>query len=272
MSTESQPSVSFEPQHFYRDDFKGGEPKLTRLFRRGEPYARAAMAGRVASTSVLFDDYHNALNPKKYRPAEVYGQLQRAAEAAGVPLDYIGREAACADLAEGVLKQLCEHPSSAPYIQAANNGTVWLLDTPPSRQHGTAPAMRPQVRDHSRRPIDDVSIELYGVDHTAPEDPFACCFLSAIWQGLRFGAIRSPGFDAPPLIEDHNFPDWNWGEIPPLVQLNPDAAPFVAERTFSVLSGENIIVENAANRIVKHLGTVLDVPQFASDNIGYAMI
>ena len=47
-----------------------------------------------------------------------------------------------------------------------------------------------------------------------------------------------------------DLPDWRkWDEVP-LIQLNPDARPFMARRAVSILPGSFMATENVAMRIL----------------------
>jgi len=93
--------VSIELGHLYREDFLNPKINLADHFSRVAPWVENA--GRTfgppggrgrprVSTCVLIDDYFAPFST----PREVIPVLQKAAEAAGLQIDYLAREAGCA--------------------------------------------------------------------------------------------------------------------------------------------------------------------------------
>jgi hypothetical protein len=71
---------------------------------------------------------------------------------------------------------------------------------------------------------------------------------------LRLGLLRDRGevvLPAETWDEEEAFPE-DWARLSPLVQLNPQAAPFCAYRTFSVLDNRFLPVEHAVRVILDH--------------------
>jgi hypothetical protein len=121
--------------------------------------------------------------------------------------------------------------------------------TPPSQN---------SAREHSIF----LDVELWSDGETGRR--WSCPMLAAVWQLLRLGVLRDQGrrigtpkpiADVEPVEHGHtpagpgrSLPD-KWADMPPIVQLNPDAAPFPAYRTLSVMSPEFIEVEHAVRLI-----------------------
>jgi hypothetical protein len=81
-------------------------------------------------------------------------------------------------------------------------------------------------------------------------DKWSCSFLAAIWQLFRLGLLRDNGrpvVTPEPWSED--LPN-SWDEIPPVVQVNPNATFFTAYRTLSILSSEFLPIESAVRMIL----------------------
>jgi hypothetical protein len=113
-----------------------------------------------------------------------------------------------------------------------------------------------------------VDVEIYDrpKGEGAPES-WSCPYLAAIWQGLRLGRLRDPAFDEPFQL-DGDIPSWEtWEETPPLIQLESDAAPFIAERTFSILPVGFLPVEHAVDQILGQVGVTLDTSPQITDHI-----
>jgi len=115
--------LSVELDHLYMEDFVENRGQLPRRFAQLLPWYTATVAAfstrhtisqpRV-STCFLIDDYFSELIP----PEELIGPLREAAQQAGLPIDYLAREAACAQsdgisLADQVAARLVAVPTRA---------------------------------------------------------------------------------------------------------------------------------------------------------------
>jgi hypothetical protein len=82
---------------------------------------------------------------------------------------------------------------------------------------------------------------------------WSCAFLAAVWQLLRLGMVRNHGASlVRPQALDGGFPD-SWDGLPPVVQVNPMAAPFCAYRTLSVLPARFLHIEHAVRIILEQV-------------------
>ena len=92
--------LSLELGHLYMEDMTAGPDRLRAIFTDGAPgaeSARSAVRAKLGreprvSTCFLVDDYFSEL----IRPDQVIPQIMDAADAAGVSVDYLVREAGCA--------------------------------------------------------------------------------------------------------------------------------------------------------------------------------
>jgi hypothetical protein len=75
--------------------------------------------------------------------------------------------------------------------------------------------------------------------------------LAAVWQLMRLGLLRDQGraVVTPRDWTDRPFPE-SWDDLPPVIQLNPEAAAFAAYTTLSVLSPRFLPVELAVRTIL----------------------
>jgi hypothetical protein len=257
--------LSIELGHLYLEDFQAGPERVERLLADVAPWARAAASSvRVprgkprVSTCFLVDDYFSQLTG----PDEVVPQVLAAAERAGLTIDYLARESACARVtgpagdvspAELLVSQLVPEP------EPGTNG-----GRPPAQQSGwlangrrspspTASAMevrawQPPEQNAKRRHSVFVDVELW--DDAGSRRTWSCPLLAAAWQLLRLGLLRHGGS---PLVEEAEPPEtWpaTWSALPAVVKLNRTAAPFAAYSTVSILSPRFLPVELAVRTIL----------------------
>ncbi|MEV5331465.1 SCO2522 family protein [Streptomyces werraensis] len=258
--------LSLELGHLYMEDFEAGPEHLRRHFARVRPWAEAARAvaadraGRRrarVSTCFLVDDYFTRFAS----PAEVVPMLLAEAERAGLTVDYLARESACAvsgkvPVAEAVAGRLVEEPPPGSYGHrppAAQTG--WLANGVRSPIARAPQAMRkaavwePPRETAARRHSVFLDVELWN-ETPDGERLWSCPFLAAVWQLARLGLLRHQGepvFDPQP--HTGAFPD-EWDDLPPLVRLDPRADPFAAYRTCSVLPSRFLPVEHAVRVVL----------------------
>lgn len=260
--------LSVELGHLYMEDFAEGPARLRELFRLTAPWARTAEQECAAgvgpqrprtSTCFLIDDYFGAFST----PREVVPMVIEAAASAGLRIDYLVRESSCVEahgipLAELVTARLVADPppgsnGSRPMAHEAG----WLCNGVRSPRQPLDEAMRPSVpwqppsENAAKRHSIFVDVELW--NELPGGRQWSCPFLAAVWQLLRLGALRMQGDSVVrPHQQDGDFPD-QWADLPPIVQLNPTAAPFSAYRTFSVLAGRFLPVEQAVRTILSQV-------------------
>jgi hypothetical protein len=135
--------------------------------------------------------------------------------------------------------------------------TGWLCNGVRTPQQPLDEAMRPNLagqppseNDAIRHSI-FVDVELW--NERSGQRQWSCPFLAAVWQLLRLGALRMEGESVvhpQPSVGD--FPQ-RWADLAPIVQLNPTAAAFSAYRTFSVLAGRFLPIEQAVRTILSQV-------------------
>lgn len=257
--------VSIEVGHLYHDDYGAGPDRLRDHFGQMAPWlaaARTIWTDRLApkhpriSTCFLIDDYSAPLAP----PAEVIPLLLEAARDTGVAIDYLAREAACV-AADGVpLARLVEERIVAEPTPGTNGArppvseTGWLSNGSRSPTAAPAAAMAalagwtPPAESAANRHSVFVDVELW--DDRQDTRTWSCAFLAAVWQLLRLGLLRSHGTPvAVPQPYDGDLPD-QWSRMPAIVRLNPNAAPFSAYRTVSILPRRFLATEHAVRTIL----------------------
>ncbi|MFI5935180.1 SCO2522 family protein [Actinoplanes sp. NPDC051494] len=259
--------LSVELGHLYMDDFEAGPAHLLDQFRLVAPWAAAARGITAAelperstpriSTCFLIDDYFSRFST----PDKVVAMLASTAAEAGLEIDYVARESGCA-VAEGVeLARIVEHhlvsepPEGATGSRPPVSESGWLTngERSPTTGPGSAMSARPEWRPPRQSAVKNHSIfldiELWREE--AGDRLWSCPFLAAVWQLQRLGLVRHLGEPvAPPRMLSLDELPSDWDALPPVVQLNPDAAPFRAYRTFSVLGARFLPIEVAVRTIL----------------------
>lgn len=273
--------LSIEVGHFYMHDLEGAEEPILAQFKRVRPWLDAARASvdsdkpRV-STCFLIDDYF------QHRPdaPQIMERLLRLSKKAGVQIDYVARESACARrkdnfaVAELVARRLLEEPEpdhdTGGRPPAMTSG--WLSNGKPTREANILNAMENHdweapleygKRNHSIF----VDVELWQ-DRAKPgadEDTvlskrlYSCPFLAAVWQLVRLGLLRK---DGAPALEVTPFDgEWRkeWSQFPDIVRVNDDAAPFYAYQSLSIMPQHFLPIETAVRTVIDHFVVHQDV-------------
>ena len=271
--------VSVELGHFYEEDLTAGPDALTDTFSALIPWVMAATSRAAAgepsgkvrvSTCFLMDDYSSRLPG----PDDLVPRILDCARKAGLQIDYLARESACAMSgeccpAELTLSRLVTEPvpgttgARPPVTESGwlTNGARSPATTPlVSGQPGMAmrrpEPWRPPRQSSARRHSIFVDIELW--DEINGRRVWSCAMLAAVWQLLRLGLLRDLGTPvAQPVDAPPKWPG-KWADLPSVVRLQPDAAPFAAYTTTSLLSPGFLSVEFAVRTIVG---------QFAADRL-----
>ncbi|MFH8799651.1 SCO2522 family protein [Streptomyces sp. NPDC017936] len=285
--TESVPfsHLSLELGHLYMEDFVEGPDRLRRHFAAVRPWVEAARAGvgplppgrrpRI-STCFLVDDYFSRLST----PAELIPPLLAAAAEAGLTIDYLARESGCAvaepgrrdrvELAEAVLHRLVESPPPGSNgFRPPVSRTGWLTNGRRAPTHRTSPALtggvwEPPSETGARGHSVFMDVELWS--GPADERTWSCAFLAAVWQLVRLGLLRDNGRAvlAPAPWDAKEFPA-EWDALPPVVRLNPLAAPFTAYATCSILPARFLPVEHAVRVILDQVHVEADALRQAAE-------
>jgi hypothetical protein len=268
--------LSIELGHLYMEDYEAGIDSLRWHFRQVAPWANAAREAYAAqlgnrtpriSTCFLVDDYFAPFGS----PSEIVPQLIEAAAESGLRIDYLGRESGCAeaddiDLARLVEGRLVVEP--APETNGSRppvTKTGWLCNGSRSPVAGSAEAMgevvgwAPPAESAANRHSIFLDVEVWqdvesGKGRARGGDRlWSCPYLASVWQLLRLGMLRNFGRAvASPRALSGALPE-RWSDLPPVVQLNPGAAPFCAYRTFSVLASRFLPIEHAVRTILSQV-------------------
>ncbi|QDY07321.1 hypothetical protein FJK98_09165 [Micromonospora sp. HM134] len=268
--------LSVELGHFYAEDFGAGCQDLRDRFAQIAEWSamipvlanRGLTAGRQPriSTCFMVDDYFHRFGT----PGEVIAQVQSAAAAQGLVLDYVARESSFArhdgvELAQMVVDTLVvEPPRNTTGSRPPLSESGWLSNGMRSPGHVDAPAMTlprpwsPPVQSGDPRHSIFVDVELWSGEPSSRV--WACALLASVWQMARLGVLRRRGET---LMQPHRLtgelPD-SWDALPAVVQLNPAAAPFCAYRTLTLMDTQYLPVEMAVRTI---LGQVAVPPAVA---------
>lgn len=279
--------LSIEVGHFYLNDITGDIERVRAEFRRIVPLVAAFVeSARVrfgpevrVSTCYLIDDYFQPDTD----PAEVLEKLLGAAAESGLRIDYLARESGCwqtshfvdgvplgepIPVAEMVAARIVAEPAppdTGRRPPTAQSG--WLCNGRRSSEYEPAQAMRgrryepPEEfgrREHSI--FLDVQLWNTQVVDGVTVTRWSCPFLAAVWHLLRLGMLRYHGAAVVEPQPWHGQP-WprRWHEVPPVVQLEPGAAPFAAYQTLSMLPKRYIGIEHAVRLVLDHLDLDEDV-------------
>lgn len=266
--------LSVELGHLYMEDYELGPDHLRDHFRRVRPWADAAiqqcteaLAGRTPriSTCFLVDDYFTVFG----EPAEIVAQLVEAAGQAGMHIDYLVRESACAGLREVELARMVESllvdepPAGTNGDRPPARESGWLSNGERSPRSSLSTAMRasqswrPPRQNAANRHSIFVDVELWSEEDG--ERLWSCPYLASVWQLLRLGLLRDRGAA---VVEPVGVPATlprAWADLPAVTQLTRRAAPFSAYRTFSVLAPRFLQIETAVMTILSQISVDADV-------------
>jgi hypothetical protein len=294
--------LSLEVGHLYMDDIARGYDRLVELAHEVAPWARTAreacarsVAPKTAriSTCYLVDDYFSELGS----PREIVPMMVAAAADAGVTIDYLARESACAiagplPLAALVLDHLvADPPPGTDGSRPVPHESGWLCNGVRSPGQGVGEAMapkpqwRPPAENGANRHSIFVDVQLW--DERPGGRRWSCPFLAAVWQLVRLGVLRNYG---QPVVEvvswDGSLPD-SWRELPPVLRLRKEANPFTAYRTFSVLGSRFLPIEHAVRTVLSQVavpdvvdkllherarGEKVTLPAEIVNRVGYAFV
>ncbi|WUH98408.1 SCO2522 family protein [Spirillospora sp. NBC_00431] len=264
----SQPRVELVPRshlslelgHLYMEYLLDGPGTLRRHFARISPWADFVRARYPAplrlSTCFLVDDYFSQVtSPKKLVP-----ELLDAVHDAGLGLDYLVRESACATAGEVSPAELVvgrivsDPPRGSNGLRPPVHLTGWVSNSKDRlRPGGSDEALatrpwRPPEENGARSHSICVEVQLW--DERDGRRRWSCALLSAVWQLLRLGLLRHQGRAViTPERWTGEYPD-RWADLPPLIQLNDGAQPFAAFQTMTLLETRFAGVESAVRTIL----------------------
>ncbi|HEY1177675.1 MAG TPA: SCO2522 family protein [Phytomonospora sp.] len=270
IASTSLAHLSIELGHLYMEDYAAGMDRLVSLFAKVRTWAAAAEADaaealrRVGktpriSTCFLIDDYFTRFSS----PGKVIADVLTAAEANDVRIDYVAREAGCAQAGDVSPASLVEARLVADPPPGTNGhrppvGVVgWLSNGQRSPSAGSeameAPAKwRPPSENAANRHSIFLDVELWDVK--GGERTWSCPFLAAVWQLLRLGLLRDNGavVAAPETCPDLDS-GADWTDMPVVMRVDPKAPPFAAYRTFSILDSRFLHIEHAVRTILSQV-------------------
>jgi hypothetical protein len=294
--------VSIELGHLYAEDF---DRHLNDYFDRVSEYLTAARADCVKqlppgvkpriSTCFLIDDYFNRFG----EPEKVIHVLVETAARNGMSIDYIARESGCAVADGNPVAQLAlgrivdDPPQGTTGARPLAVQTGWLCNGERSPTAGPPGAMRniqawqPPVENgpNMHAVFTDVQLfsELDGVR------TWSCAFLASVWQLIRLGLLRYLGEPAvrPTLLDIDGPIAADWSHLPAIMQINPDATPFCAYRTMSILHSPLLPIEHAVGVILRQVSVDpavleqvmsrshregIDLPADLTHRLGYGLL
>lgn len=276
--------LSIEVGHFYMETLDSeDEAPIIAQFKKLRPWLDAARSAADSgggkprvSTCFLIDDYFQRKpDPKKrkLRPDEIMERLLRLAKEAGVEIDYVARESACARrrdgfaVAELVVDRLLEEaePGKDTGGRPPAKESGWLSNGKPSRELNVLNAMENHVweapleygmRNHSIY----VDVEMWrdGAEPGADEEEvrrrrlYSCPFLASVWQLVRLGLLRENG--EPALTVTDFDGEWRteWNQFPEVIKVNRKAQPFYAYSSLSIMPQLYLPIETAVRTVIDH--------------------
>jgi len=292
--------ISIEAGHLYlrqladrrlvRNHFAAVAPRVATAVAE----ARAAHGKDVrVSTCLMIDDYNVNASDVLASPAEALALLAEAARDAGLRIDYLARESGCVNassvfypdsrarvpLAEIVLGLITPEPiegsngsGSAPLLSG------WVSNGRRSEDVGAAMdtvSWRPPEEYGSHGHSVLIDAELYNERVMAASDPggarrvervWSCSMLTAVWHLLRLGMLRNDGRQvaAPCAVAAVTELPRTWAELPTVLKLVANAAPFCAYRAVSILPSSALPTELGADVVMNHISLVDEAFELAT--------
>ncbi|ADD40874.1 SCO2522 family protein [Stackebrandtia nassauensis] len=268
--------LSIELGHLYSEDYEADDDSLVEFFRQIGGWVRAAETRAAeftgtrprVSTCFMVDDYFGHFGG----PREVVPRIEKLAHRAGVRIDYLARESACAAHGEVRPARLVEARIVAEPIPGDNGNrpptsvSGWLSNGERSGERhtpGTGYAMghrtdwQPPKETAANRHSVFVDVELWSEE--ADERVWSCAYLASVWQLLRLGLLRDNG-DAVgvPAARPEALPS-SWDEMPAVTRLEEGADPFNAYRTLSIMDSRFLRVEDAVRVILNQIAVESEV-------------
>jgi hypothetical protein len=268
--------LSLELGHLYVDEFEAGPERLRAHFERVAPWARTAREiaapGRRprVSTCFLIDDYFTRFSS----PASVLPAIVDAAKSSGLEIDYVARESGCATANRVSIASLVTGRLTALPAPGTNGSRPPALEVGWLSNGQRSPG--DDGREAMRRSAWAPPKEIGAVNHSVFVDvelwsekdgrrTWSCAYLAAVWQLLRLGILRNEGASVVrPAVMAGDPPD-DWDDLPPVVQLNPAAAPFCAYHTLSVLPARFLHIEHAVRIILEQVAPLPAVIEQITD-------
>lgn len=268
---------SIELDHFYvtefTSDFKADVDMIARRFTHAYMFALATKGTDTMSTVNMPDGYHmEGHTGAVVRPKGVLERLIKGAEIAQVPLDYLVEEGGLVFDSVNVLQAIRRN---VPLYRNTIEDEEWLYadartdmtsgkteylygpaidsgrpagmamhdDDWEERQRYHTVRHRVQLFNYKRNKKGMLTLK----DGKPEVDEWSCPLLAAQSVMARLGMRQM----TPELIDKDNIPDHDkWWAYPVVMKLNPDAAPFQAERVFNVLPMRYLSVESTTGLII----------------------
>lgn len=258
--------LSIEVGHLYSEDYEDDDESLIEFFRGVAAWSRAA-TGRVAeltgnrprvSTCFMVDDYFGYFGG----PREVVPRIEKLAQLAGLRIDYLGRESACAAhdgvepaklvaariVAEPVPGDNGDRPPTTVSGWLSNGMPSSVTVEPAGQAMSEKPHWQPPKETATNRHSVFVDVELWSDE--PDRRVWSCPYLATVWQLLRLGLLRDNGDAvAKPLPRPEALPS-SWDEMPAVTRLEETADPFCAYRTLSIMDSRFLRIEDAVRVIL----------------------
>jgi hypothetical protein len=262
--------ASIEAGHLDPEDFMRGARHLQNRLEPVAPWlaqAKTVCRGDAqdapVSTCFMIDDYTSSIRA----PSVVIPRLLESATNCGISIDYLVRESAFTSEAHSVAKLVADClPKS--YLRIQEDTDLSVASVSLSDSHGQSPP-KDRKDDEDCGPSQAVSphsiclaAELW-TDSSAGRK-WSCAFLAAVWQLARLGLLddKSQAYLTPQMLDQGTeLPQWQY--LPPVIQVNHEAAPFNAYRTLSILGTRYLTVEAAVRTIMKQVSLPADILQRA---------
>lgn len=254
---------------------------LARTFEAADRYTSVALRpDDTESTVVMIDSVNTETRPEKrlFLPVDALKKVIAAARSSRTRLDYIALEGGLEPLAQdvfdthvrpngdiiGLIEDIQDIDDPEKIRGILKSSSVWLHRGAPGGEY-TTPGERPPVPSESgfdaafnwfsrsRTPEAWVKLFTYKTnrrgnvklqDGRPTIDKWACPYLAAMFLAARLGSVRHESL-TPQLVDPDNLPNYEqWSEYPSILQVNPDAKPFLADHAISHLPARFLEVEH----------------------------
>lgn len=258
--------LSVEIGHLHSEDYERDDDTLVEFFRRAGGWMRAAETRGTEftdkrpriSTCFLVDDYFGQFGG----PRDVVPRIEKLAQRAGIRIDYLARESACAAYGAVEPARLVEARIVAEPVPGDNGNrpptseSGWLSNGvrspvgPAAAFKGPYVWLPPKETAANRHSV-FVDVELWSQDNG--KRTWSCAFLASVWQLLRLGLVRDNGCAvATPEARPQALPS-SWADMPAVTRLSERADPFCAYRALSIMDSRFLRLEDAVRVVLNQI-------------------
>jgi len=245
---------SLEVNHLYMKDMKQSNDEMRKQFAPVAVCVRAALEctdeGATHSTAFMVDDYNLRSETPDTMPEIVIPRVLQIAGECDIEIDYIAREAACHDLANLALEAWEGNIITSP---SKRDGVVMSRDAVTGKRGPRDVLLEP------KKSAMIMAVPLYHISRRRKAEGrrWSCPALATIWHLSRLAVTSEISLGDPHQLDidklEQDLSGARWSDLSPVLQINPQAAPFVAERSRSILPKSFLGVECAVQEIIRNV-------------------